>query len=179
MSESDLIISAIHAAGGMVKGKTTLQKWCYFASIRTDTDLQFGPHYYGPYSQTVTRLVDDLIVSDFIVEKGRRTMHDRILYTYILTEDGVSVAEEIMTRNPTFYRRVARIVKTCRRVVGNNINLLSWAAKVYYLLTSKGKEITYEEAKKIGKTFGWQLSDEEIDSGVKLLSALKFVRKTS
>ena len=64
-------------------------------------------------------------------------------------------------------------------VVGNNISILSWAAKVYYLLERKGKEVTYVEIKKIARNFGWELSESEIDSGVKLLSALGIAKKAN
>lgn len=178
MNKSDIIISAIASAGESVEGRTTIQKWCYFASIRTGIDLGYAPHYYGPYSQLVSLSIDDLVASEFLIEKGRQTIHGRVMYEYILTDDGKSIAKELKRTNPELYGKIAKIVETCINVVGNNIRVLSWAAKVYWIVRSRGKEVTYSEIEKIGETLGWQISKKEIDSGVKLLSALSLAKKT-
>lgn len=177
MDSSIVMLLMIDAAGGSVEGRTTLQKWFYFASVKTKLDFGFIPHFYGPYSEVVTRTLNDLIASDFLYEAGRVTRHDRIIYTYTLTEDGKKISADLRERHNELYQTLKEIVDTCTNVVGNNINILSWAAKVYYLLQSKGKQITYGEIKNIGKNLGWKLSEDEIDSAVKLLSALKLAKK--
>lgn len=177
MDSSTVMLLMIDAAGGSVEGRTTLQKWFYFASVKTKLDFGFIPHFYGPYSEVVTRTLNDLIASDFLHETGRVTRYDRIIYTYTLTEDGRKISADLKKSHKELYQSLKEIVETCTNVVGNNINILSWAAKVYYLLHSKGKQITYGEIKNIGKNLGWQLSKEEIDSAVKLLSALKLAKK--
>ncbi len=177
VDKSTVMILLIEAAGGSVEGRTTLQKWFYFTSVKTNLDFGFVPHFYGPYSETVSRTINDLISSDFLFEMGRMTRHERIIYTYTLTEDGKNIAKDLKRENKELYSKIKEIVDTCTEVVGNNINILSWAAKVYYLLQRQGKQITYGEIKKMGKGLGWQLSEVEIDSAAKLLSALKLARK--
>jgi uncharacterized protein YwgA len=177
LDEPSIIILALYAAEGTMEGKTTLQKWCYFASVKTGLDLGYEPHFYGPYSKTIARATDELIASDFILERGRITQHDRVIYTYTLTNDGMSIARDLVKQFPKLYKVLEEIARTCNETVGNNISILSWAAKIYYLLQKKGKQITYEEIEKIGTNLGWELSEREIDSGVKLLSALRLARK--
>jgi hypothetical protein len=177
LDESGIIILALYAAGGTVEGKTTLQKWGYFASVKTRVDLGYEPHFYGPYSKTIARAADELIASDFIIERGRITQYDRVIYTYTLTNDGISIAKDLVEQNLDLYKVIKEIVEVCDKTVGNNMSILSWAAKVYYLLQKKGKEITYKEIEKIGMNLGWELSEKEIDSGVKLLAALRLARK--
>ena len=177
LNESAVIISMIDAAGGSVEGRTTLQKWCYFASVKTGLNFGYKPHFYGPYSETVSRTANDLITSDFLVERGRMTYHDRVMYSYALTKDGKSIAGDLKAKDQRLYNSVKEVVDICSETVGNNISILSWAAKVYFLLQSKGKEITYGEVKRIGRNMGWKLSENEIESGVKLLVALNLVKK--
>jgi hypothetical protein len=177
VDKSTVMILLLETAGGTVEGRTTLQKWFYFASIKTGLDFNFGPHFYGPYSEPVSNTINDLIASDFLFERGRITRHERIIYTYTLTEDGRNIAEDLKNNNKELYHTLKEVVDTCTNIVGNNISILSWAAKVYFLLQKEGKQITYAEIKKMGKSLGWQLSDEEIDSGVKLLSALKLAKR--
>jgi len=171
------MILLIEAAGGSVEGRTTLQKWLYFTSVKAKLDFGFAPHFYGPYSETVSSAISNLIASDFIFEMGRMTRYERIIYTYTLTEDGKNIARDLKGTNKELYSKIKEVVDTCTEVVGNNINTLSSAAKVYYLLQKQGKQITYEEIKRMGKNLGWQLSETEIDSAAKLLSALKLARK--
>jgi len=179
MNESALIIMVIDAAGGFLEGKTTLQKWLYFFSAKTNTNLGYIPHFYGPYSKIISRKLDDLITSDFLFESSRITQHGRTIFIYALTEDGKNIASDLKREHKGTYQVLKEIVDICNNTVGNNVNILSWAAKVYYLLREKGKEITYEEIKKIGKSLGWELSEKEIDSGVKLLSALNLAKKAN
>ena len=40
MREVDVLVSAIHVAGGSVNGRTTLQKWCYFISIKNGCTIR-------------------------------------------------------------------------------------------------------------------------------------------
>ena len=152
LDEHTVVILALYAAGGTIEGKTTLQKLCYFASIKSGLDFGYEPHFYGPYSKAISRATDELIVSDFILERGRITRYDRVIYTYSLTNDGINIARDLKKQKPELYSILKEIFEICDKTVGNNILILSWAAKIYYLLQKKGKLITYKEIKKIGKT---------------------------
>lgn len=177
VDRSTVMILLIDAAGGSAEGRTTLQKWLYFASIKKGLDFEFIPHFYGPYSEPVSRTINDLIASDFLFERGRVTRYDRTIYTYTLTDDGKNIADDLKRTNCELYDTLKEVVDVCTSVVGNNISILSWAAKVYFLLQRQGRQIMYTEIRKIGKSLGWQLSELEIDAGVKLLSALRLAKK--
>ncbi|MGD0496467.1 MAG: hypothetical protein ABSB28_10615 [Candidatus Bathyarchaeia archaeon] len=177
MNESAIIILMVDAAEGAVEGRTTLQKWCYFAAVKTGLDLGYKPHFYGPYSEAISRAMNDLITSDFLVERGRMTYHGRVLYSYSLTEDGEKIAEDLKEKDSKLHKSLKEIVETCTTTAGNNISILSWAAKVYFLLQRKGKEITYGEIKRVGRKLGWTLAENEIESGLRLLTALNLAKK--
>lgn len=177
VDNSTVMILMVRAAGGSVDGRTTLQKWFYFASVKTGMDFGFIPHFYGPYSDVVSRTINSLIASDFLLETGRLTHFDRVMYMYTLTDDGKKIAEDLKETHKKLYNTLKEVVDTCTNVAGNNINILSWAAKVYYLLQRQGKQITYAEIRNMAESLGWQLSEPEIDSGVKLLSALELASK--
>lgn len=178
LNTPEAILSVIEAAGGSIDGKTTLQKLTYFSSVKLGLDLGHVAQYYGPYSPEVAQITDDFVISDFLVEQGRRTRYNRTMYIYQLTPDGDLFAENIKTKNKKEFDIINKTVKTIKRVVGNNINVLSWAAKVYYILRGH-EEITYEQITRTGEELGWNLSSNEIDSAAKLLSALGLARKSN
>ena len=173
-----VMVLILDAAGGSVCGRTTLQKWTYFISLKTKTEINFIPHFYGPYSEPISSTINDLIASDFVFERGRITSHDRVIYNYILTEDGKKIARDLEASNPQLYKIIKEVVDTCTAVAGNNISVLSWAAKVYFLLNQEGRRITYGEVQKLSQNLGWVLNPSEIDAGVKLLTALKLANTT-
>lgn len=179
MEQTELIIAILSAGPvDVIEGRTTIQKLAYFSSVKTGIDMEYGPHYYGPYSSPVAAHLENLVAIDFIVEKGRRTIRDRTMYSYSLTKDGEALAKKIEKKYLDKYRIIRSVVNRCYRIVHNNISVLSWAAKVHYILRQTKKPMTYEEAISTGKLFGWKLSDKEIESAVKLLLALGLIKKS-
>ncbi len=156
-----------------IAGRTAVQKIAYFITIKLRLDLRYRPHFYGPYSPVVDETLMDLVSSDYVEEISRRTIRDRVLYSYELTDDGLELVKHIKKRDASAYAVVREVAGKCNRV-GNSINVLSWAAKVYFLLTQKGfKTMSYNEAIETGGRFNWKLSEEEIASGFRLLSSLE------
>lgn len=179
MEQNEFLIAILHAEpADHIDGRTTIQKLTYFSSVKTGSDIGFGPHYYGPYSPLVASSLENLVAFDFIVEKGRHTIRDRTMYSYFLTKDGEKLAKKIEKRYPDEYRVIKNVVNRCYRIVHNNIQVLSWAAKVHYILHQTEKPMTYDEAIATGRLFGWKLSDKELESGMKLLLALGLVKRT-
>ena len=173
----EVFVSALDAAKGEAQGRTVIQNWCYLTSVVLGTPLDFISHHYGPYSPTLAGMMTSFATSDFLQEKTRITGAGRIVYCYELTPDGKALAREIQNRSPDFYRAARKVVETCTEVAKNNINILSCAAKVYYILSQKGKSVTYSEVRRLAKKFGWRLSTEEIDSAMELLQALELAQK--
>lgn len=178
MRAAELILSVLGSSARPIEGRTAIQKIVYFASIETGIDIGYKPHFYGPYCSSVARLLENLVSMDYIAEKQRLTAHDRTMYSYFLTDDGEKLVNEIRKREPRKYEAIKKVVGRCQKIVKNNIHVLSWAAKVYFLLSQKGAEISYKEAKEMSKRFGWQLSTKEIESGAKLLVSLGLVKKS-
>ncbi len=160
-----------------ISGRTAIQKIAYFESIKLEYDLKYKPHFYGPYSPVVDQTLMDLTVSDYVEERARTTLLDRTLYSYSLTDDGLELVQQVKKREPEKFALIKEIVEECSKY-GNNINVLSCAAKVYFLLTQKGSTLSNDEAIEMGRTFNWELSEEEIESGVRLLSDLELASKS-
>jgi DNA-binding PadR family transcriptional regulator len=177
MRPAELVLSVVGSSPEPVEGRTAIQKIAYFSSLRTNVDLAYRPHYYGPYSPVVANLLDNLVALGYIEENSRVTAHDRIMYSYSLTQDGRKVLNEFRKREASKYASIRNIAYRCQKIAGNSINILSWAAKTYFLLSQKGQEISYEGLEKAGKRFGWNIAKDEIASGVKLLNGLGLVGK--
>lgn len=176
MQATETILSVLGSSAKPVEGRTAIQKLVYFCSLNK-VDLGYRPHFYGPYSPMIARLLEDLLSMDFIEEESRVTLNDRIMYTYSLTPDGLELARNIQTHEPDEYARIAKIVYTCEGIANNDFNVLSWAAKVYFIIQQKGAEISSrQQAVEMSKQFGWQLSPDEIDSGLELLVGLGLVK---
>lgn len=178
MQAAELVLSVLGSSAKPIDGRTAIQKIVYFASIKTGVDVGYTPHFYGPYSPIVAQTAENLESTGYITEESRLTTHDRVMYSYSLSDDGAKVVDLIRKREPSNYVKAKKVVDTCRKIVKNNINVLSWAAKVYFLLSQKGSEISCDEVVEKGKEFGWQLSSKEIDSGAKLLVGLGLARKS-
>ena len=176
MQLSELLLTILGSSDEPIAGRTAIQKITYFASLKTRTDGGFGPHYYGPFSSGVAGLIEELSAAGFIAEQAKRTVNDRVMYSYFLTDDGRRLFERLRNKEPQIYEIVRRVVKRCKNIANNNIGVLSWSAKIYFLITQKGAKLTYSEARQMSKKFGWQLPENELKTGVRLLKALGLVR---
>ena len=95
MHIQDLILLVIGSENNKsLQGRTTLQKKLYFLSVLEETDLGFGPHYYGPYSSWVAENLDILVSARFLKEVTETFSTDQNIFgeirrhTYSLTSDG-------------------------------------------------------------------------------------------
>ena len=55
----------------------------------------------------------------------------------------------------------------------NNMDILSWAAKVHYILSKKGEYMTHHAVIRTADSFGWKLSPAQVEKGVELLINLE------
>ena len=177
MEISDIITTILDVEPNGIDGRTVIQKLGYFASVKIKKDVGYGPDFYGPFSPLVASHLTNLVGLDFVLEKGRRTVRDRMMYSYYLTDDGQQLAKKIKEEYPTEYSIIRNVVKKCSRIVHNNFYVLSWAAKVHFILRQTGKAMTHEQAIDVGRLFGWRLNERQVESGVKLLLALGLVKK--
>jgi uncharacterized protein YwgA len=178
MELSELLVAILSVEPDGIDGRTAIQKLGYFTSVKLKLDAGYGPDLYGPYSSIVAAHLESLAGIDFIVERGRRTMRDRTMYSYYLTDDGKQLAKKVEEQYPHEYSLIKNIVEKCGKIVHYNYSVLSWAAKVHFILRRAKKAITYKEAIKASRLFSWKLTEEEIESGAKLLSVLGFIKKS-
>jgi len=171
----EMLISILSIDHNGIKGRTAIQKLGYFCSVKLGQEAGYGPDFYGPYSSIVASNIQDLVAMDFTTESKRRTQNQRLMYSYSLTEDGEELVNEIKRKNPEFYSTISEVVEKCRATVNNNIYILSWAAKVHFILCQTKKPITYMKAIEIGEEFGWKLNPTKIESAVQLLKALDLI----
>lgn len=179
MKKNELIITILGTGPNIIDGRTTIQKLAYFSSLKTGIDMGYRPHYYGPYSSLVASYLEDLVALDFVIEKGRRTVRDRTMYSYTLNEDGSALVKKIERKYPDEYSVIKDVVTKCDKIVHNNVYVLSWAAKVHYVLAQTKKSMTYDDAIAVSKLFGWKLSEKQVESAVKLLLALRLIKRES
>lgn len=177
MKGMDVVLSVMDNYKRPIDGRTAIQKIVYLASVKIGIDLEYMPHYYGPYSPLVAGLVENLTLMGYISEQRRLTAYDREMYSYSLTSDGIKLTRKIKRREQKNHLKIKEVVDECQKIAGNNINVLSWAAKVYFLLTRKGKKASYRDISRTGRPLGWKLSKNEIVSGAELLVSLGFVKK--
>lgn len=166
-------------AAKKIQGRTAIQKLGYFTSIILRVDLGYVPHYYGPYSPLLASYLQNLVGSDYVDESGRQTALDRVIYSYSMTDDGSALAKQLQDRYGAEFSIIKQIVEKCQEIAGTNVNVLSWAAKVHYILSQEKRPITFDKAIAIADTFGWKLSESEVQSAVKLLAALSLATESN
>lgn len=179
----DAILATIKAAGGSITGRTAIQKLMYFENVSKIVDIKYRPHYYGPYSAEVAGAIQELIDLDFLKEEietaettGFPIPDDWKRYRYTLTSDGYKVVEHINQESGAETKKISNLVRTCQKTVNLDANMLSCAAKVYYILSSKSKSMAVDEVQKTAESFGWNLSQHQITGAVNLLKQLYSVK---
>jgi len=93
-------------------------------------------------------------------------------YHYSLSSDGEKFFEEFKRLNKADFDEISRIVEICRNSENFNPEILSWAAKVNYILSKKKEPMTYEAIITTADSFGWDLSQEQLDMALELLRNL-------
>lgn len=180
----EALLMSIKAAGGSIKCRTTIQKLLYFEKIFDIVDAEYKPHFYGPYSWQVSNSIQSLTSLNFIEERmdsfvqldGARKRIDR--YSYILSDDGRDLTDGLIKENMALYKRIEKLVQICKATTGLDQNVMSWAAKVYYILTTKepGKPKDVDEIISYAESFGWTLSSSQLGEAVDLLRGLSLVK---
>lgn len=183
MELSDAILVAVKIAGNNVLGRTSIQKLIYFLSIFEIVEVKYLPHYYGPYSADVAGSIQMLSSIDFIKEKietpettGYSVPENWKRYHYSLSPEGEQLVKDFKKSNIQKYNEIHRIIKICKDSVNFNPDILSWAAKINYILSKKRESMTYEAIIDTADSFGWKLSSEQVDMGVKLLKNLNLCK---
>lgn len=183
MRARDVFLIMLKHAGGAISGKTLIQKRGFFLDRMLDLGLNYGPHYYGPYSAVLDAAIGQCKALGFVEEKitgygiagGGGFEVKR--FDYRLTPDGSILAEAILERDR---ERCNQIMSCLDRIVqaGDlDYNQLSVAAKAIWVLDDRGKAMTPEDISEEARTFGWNVSDEAIRKAVGFLEKLGLVTR--
>ena len=97
-------------------------------------------------------------------------------YTYGLTKDGWTIAKSAEEKYKDTFEKVAKIVRTCKNFCGLKAMPLSYASKIHYLLDSHESGMSFSDAVEHARQLGWDISENEVEQGTKLLGRLELVK---
>jgi len=170
----EAILATIHFTSGKAT-RTVIQKLCYFLKVNGIIDVEFRPHYYGPYSGDVQESLSSLIGLRFMDEIAGKyesvySTWRRRKYTYNITEDGKILLDE--QKNTFEYKEIGDIVEKCRKFTDFNLDILSVAAKIHYVLIKEQKKMSAYHILEEAKRQGWEIDTQSTEKAVALLEAL-------
>lgn len=173
LNKYDLIVSMLHANGGVIKDRTVVQKIAYFANLRLAIDgISYRDYFYGPFSREVALGLEHLVSSLFVRETVRKTPIER--YTYELTEDGMYFVAKTVEECPREHDIVKSVLAMCEDHCSLHARPLSCAAKIHFMRKNEpGRAASPSEMRKMALDFGWNMTCQEIDSGMELLRVLE------
>ena len=177
MDVYDTIYSVLDANDGKIRGRTTLQKIVYLCSKKVpELDVpQYAAHYYGPFSPGLGLALEKMVSYSFLYEAS--TPGGLFGgYTYGLTGDGRSIAENAKEKHKDTFEKVAKIVRTCKNFCELKAMPLSYASKIHYLLDSHESGMSFPDAISYARKLGWKVSEDNVEQGAKLLERLELVK---
>ena len=174
MSVKDAIVAVL--AEGPAQGRTMLQKKVYFLSVLADESFGFRPHYFGPYSPTVSASLSALVEANF-VEESRvgygvgSQFGEMSRFDYKLSRSG----REVVKRNSDIRRRYRQHLREIKRSgVASDISTISIAAKVHFIVANQG-ETTIAQVKGEAQSLGWGITEKGVRRVVSYLQKLGLV----
>ncbi len=180
MTPERMILLIIDKDGGLIRGKTLLQKRAYFLSTLLKKDLGYHPHYYGPYSPIVQSTLNKLRATGFIEERvqgfdiSSQLPFEPRRYDYALTGDGNKVVSTLKSNYKEETNQIFKALDKLRDAgdTGDYVSL-SIAAKTHHILTTEKGKMKKSEFQRIAKELGWKISDPQIESAVEFLKNLR------
>ncbi|MBU7045351.1 MAG: hypothetical protein HXS54_02855 [Theionarchaea archaeon] len=162
--------------------RTVIQKMSYFLEVLDLIDARFRPHYYGPYSDEVQEKLTNLLDLRFSAEHTEALAVPSVFkegkkYVYSITEDGKEILKRIQ-EDPE-YKTIEKIITICKEESGFDIDILSAAAKICYILQRERRIMSISNIMEEGKRLGWNIELKNIQKVVSLLESLDISRRTS
>jgi len=87
-----------------------------------------------------------------------------------------SIPATVSEKSRPLQNKISNLVRTCKETVNLDANMLSYSAKVYYIISSQSKPMTVNEIQKTAGSFGWNLSQNDINDAVDLLKQLYSIK---
>lgn len=183
MDYLDAVLTTIGEAQDENVGRTALQKLIYFASQKEIVEDTYFPHYYGPYSEEVQRTIMSLVSRNFIREESASAPmttwpFDFKRYIYTPTEDGKQVLRIIEEEYPSQYKELSEIIETSKKVTGLSFLVLSYAAKVHYILRRKELPPNATEIQDEAQKHGWKITQGQMEKAFELLQHIGLAKNT-
>lgn len=178
----DIILLVVKEAGkNGLQGRTLLQKKVYFLSELVGIDLGFSAHYYGPYSDLVAGNLASLVNHGFLEEvtevfetsPPRNVFGEIHRHTYFLTDDATELWDDI-ENDPEFPGWKEKLDLINAHETSHDFNKLSIAAKVHYIVDWRGEK-TIGGVQRVAKEYGWNVTEEDIESVLSFLTTLELV----
>lgn len=178
LSPREAVLVILDAAGGVVAGRTVVQKMAYFSAKALDDDLGHHAHYFGPYSREVERALTHAALSEDVDETverfaGWRGGPEIRLYTYALSEQGRELTRRLRTEYPDACDVIDDVVRRLDEAVPDrNQHTLSLAAKTDLILSQLGDQPDVRDVPGIAGELDWELSDSDVNQAVDVLRVL-------
>lgn len=183
MNAYDFVHLALLAVGGVIRGKTKLQKTVYFLGVLTNCvdKLGYRAHYYGPYSEEVADAMRRLTALGFVDQNvvGGGAVNDFgfevARYDYCLNDHGRAVAQVKAKQHSQLWNDLHDATKRLHGADDLDYMKLSIAAKTYFLLDKKDRA-TKSELVSVARRFGWSVNEDEIQEAGTYLVSLGLVQ---
>lgn len=171
----DALLMSIGQNGGSLHSRTAIQRLCYFYTKKVDGFApKYAPHFYGPFSGKVASALEDLHAFSFVHETAYSGFYGG--YTYELTRDGERFAAELSEKLPGERAQIKGVLDICKSCCDLKPAPLSYAAKCHYALSGDGRERhTVRDAREAGRDLSWDMSEGDMDDGMRLLEELRLV----
>lgn len=179
----DILLLVVKEEGeNGLRGRTLLQKKVYFLSVLRNENFGFSAHYYGPYSSFVAEHLDGLVYDGILKEateswntasSERNALGEIRRHTYTLTDEASKFWDDTR-KKPDFSKWHQTLESVNAQEIAHDFNQLSIAAKVHYIVNWREKS-TVEEVRQVAKEYGWNVSEEDIESVLSFLTKLGLV----
>lgn len=166
---------------GQLRGRTLLQKKCYFVSRLLGMDFGFAAYHYGPYSREVFLETKRLVAVDFLDERTdcfpttRNIFGETTCYTYSLSGDGKEVVQDL-EQGEEYSSVISAIEQINQYPISHDFNELSIAAKVHYIVQQEEKATVFEVRQK-AEELGWRLTKKQIEDVCDFLAELELIER--
>ncbi|MBI3910900.1 MAG: hypothetical protein HY320_08195 [Armatimonadetes bacterium] len=169
MRPHEFVLLAMETMGGQVQGRTLLQKCVYFLAMLTDNLplLDYGPHYYGPYSGIVSDAVGALRSLGFVDERrvglgmSDRSGFEMARHDYSLTADGKKIAALKRQQHPKLSKQLQEAWGAIEKAGVLDYMTLSVAAKIHHILREVDAPITRSDVWQAAEKLGWSLRPDQ------------------
>jgi len=165
--------------GGEVHGKTKLQKTMYFLGVVTGhlDSLGYRPHFYGPFSGEVAGAVGTLRSLGFVDTQvhtyGTDSRGFEMARTdYRLTEDGKEIALLKSQELSELWAQLTIGAQKLKCAGDLDYMKLSVAAKANFMHSRKGAPMSSTEMAELAESFGWRVTERELEDATRFLSSL-------